>query len=68
MTKKTDTVLGRVTELLPNARCKVMIDGVEMQCYLAGKMKIHKIQVVVGDTVEVVTDDYGHIGRIVRRK
>jgi translation initiation factor IF-1 len=68
MTKKKETVLGCVLELLPNARCKVEIDGKEMQCYLAGKMKINKIQVVVGDTVEVVTDDYGNIGRIVRRK
>ena len=66
--KKIETVLGRVMELLPNARCKVEIDGIVMQCYLAGKMKIHKIQVVIGDTVEVVLDDYGHIGRIVRRK
>ena len=63
-----ETVMGVVLELLPNARCKVEIEGKEYQCYIAGKMRIHKIQVLTGDKVEVVMDDYGNIGRIVRRK
>lgn len=68
MKKIQNIQLGLVLELLPNARFKVDIAGKEIQCYLAGRMKINKINVLVGDTVEVVLDDYGHIGRVVRRK
>ncbi len=35
--------------------------------YLAGKMKFHRIRVIVGDSVDVLLDPYGGRGRIVRR-
>jgi len=35
--------------------------------YLAGKMRMNKIRVLVGDRVEVKVDPYGGKGRIVRR-
>jgi translation initiation factor IF-1 len=35
--------------------------------YLAGKMRLHRIRVIVGDTVEVLLDPYGGKPRIVRR-
>lgn len=68
MSNKKETVLGEVMELLPNARCRVAIEGKEYQCYIGGRMRVNKINVLVGDMVEVVMDDYGHLGRIVRRK
>lgn len=70
--KNQKTQLGRVEELLPNARFKIHLEGDPegkyVQCYTSGKMRIHKINVMVGDIVEVVMDDIGHIGRVVRRK
>lgn len=36
-------------------------------CYLAGKMRMYRIKVLVGDKVEVLLDPYGGKGRIVRR-
>jgi translation initiation factor IF-1 len=41
--------------------------GVVQVAYLAGKMRLNRIKVLVGDTVEVLQDPYGGKGRIVRR-
>ena len=35
--------------------------------YLAGKMRLHRICVLMGDSVEMVLDPYGGRARIVRR-
>jgi len=57
-----------VVEALPNSMFRVRFDdGEEEVAYLAGKMKIHRIRVLVGDTVEVMIDPYGGKGRIVKR-
>lgn len=54
------TVRGQVVESLPNLLYKVQLDtGRMVTCYLAGKMKLHKIKVIIGDVVEVVLDEYG---------
>jgi translation initiation factor IF-1 len=65
---KKDTINGVVTEALPNTQFKVKIsDGREVLAYLAGKMRIHRIKVLIGDRVELILDDYGGRGRITRR-
>lgn len=57
-----------VTEALPNALFRVTLeDGREVLAYLAGKMRIHKIKVLIGDKVELVIDPYGGKARIVKR-
>lgn len=62
------TVLGTVLEALPNTIFCVSLDeGREVLAYLAGKMRIHRIRVLVGDKVEVLLDQYGERGRIIRR-
>ena len=65
---------GFVTEALPNTLFKVEIknavaggDNQEILAYLSGKMRMHRIKVLVGDRVEVVLDPYGGKGRIVKR-
>lgn len=60
-------VCGLVVEALPNTLFKVKIDGEEMLAYLSGKMRLHRIRVMVGDKVEVILDPYGGKGRIVKR-
>jgi len=61
-------VMGTVTEALPNTLFRVDIgEGKIILSYLAGKMRIHRIKVLVGDRVEVLLDSYGGKGRIIKR-
>lgn len=67
------TVNGTVEEVLPNSLFRVRIpaegeeEGKLQLAYLAGKMHLHRIRVLVGDQVEMVLDPYGGRARIVRR-
>jgi translation initiation factor IF-1 len=62
------TVKGIVEEALPNTLFRVVLeDGNLVLSYLAGKMRIHRIKVLVGDTVQLELDPYGGKARIVRR-
>jgi translation initiation factor IF-1 len=66
--EKKETINGVVTEALPNAQFRVNIgEGGEVLAYLAGRMRLHRIRVLVGDKVELVLDDYGGRGRITWR-
>lgn len=61
-------VRGVVTEALPDTLFRVTLESDEtLLCYLAGKMRIHRIRVLIGDRVEVETSPYGGKGRIVKR-
>ncbi len=66
---RQDTSIGMVTEALPNAlfRIKLQNQEQEMLAYLSGKMRLNRIKVIIGDSVEVVLDPYGGKARIVRR-
>lgn len=60
--------MGTVEEVLPNSLFRVrMPSGELVLSYLAGKMRLHRIRVLVGDKVELVLDPYGGRARIVRR-
>lgn len=64
----TGEVNGVVTEALPNALFRVQLENdTEVLAYLAGKMRLHRIRVLVGDKVSLVLDPYGGRARIVRR-
>ncbi len=65
--ERSETSVGIITEALPNAFFRVKLKEKEMLAYLSGKMRIHRIKVMIGDSVEVVIDPYGGKGRIVRR-
>jgi translation initiation factor IF-1 len=59
---------GTVLEALPSTLFKLkMEDDSEILAYLSGKMRMHRIKVLIGDSVEVVIDPYGGKGRIVKR-
>lgn len=61
-------VQGTIQEALPNTLFRVELDtGETILSYLAGKMRLHRIKVLVGDKVLVKTDPYGGRGRIVKR-
>ena len=61
---------GEVTELLPNAMCRVKLDNdEEVLGILSGKMKRFKIKVMPGDTVTLEMTPYDLTkGRIVYRQ
>lgn len=68
------TAVGTVEEVLPNSLFRVRIPAPEeggeeklLLAYLAGKMRLHRIRVLMGDQVEMVLDPYGGRARIVRR-
>lgn len=60
---------GDVTELLPNAMCRVQLEnGQEVLGILSGKMKMFKIKVMPGDKVTLEMTPYDlSKGRIVFR-
>ena len=58
---KEDTIKidGAVEELLPNMTFRVKLsNGMEVLAHLCGKMRIHNIRVLVGDTVTVEMSPY----------
>lgn len=59
---------GIVEEMLPNALFRIRLESGELVlAYLAGKMRLHRIKVLVGDKVVVQLDPYGGRARITRR-
>ena len=63
-----ETIEGRVIEALPSALFRVQTgDGKVLISYLGGRMRVHKIKVLVGDRVTVQVDPYGGKGRIIKR-
>lgn len=81
--EKLLTVRGVIIEALPSTLFKVKISAPgsshteiqaediekeqEILAYLSGKMRMHRIKVLVGDAVEIVLDPYGGKGRIIKR-
>ncbi len=77
--EKIVTAKGVVTEALPSTLFRVKLENTtgkteekgeeekEILAYLGGKMRMHRIKVLIGDSVEVVLDSYGGKGRIVKR-
>jgi translation initiation factor IF-1 len=63
-----ETIDGRVIEALPSTLFRVETpDGKVLISYLGGRMRIHKIKVLVGDKVTVQVDPYGGKARIIKR-
>ncbi len=63
-----EVVEGTVEEALPNTLFRVKLDNGDLVLsYLAGKMRLHRIKVLVGDRVQLQLDPYGGRARIVRR-
>ncbi len=78
---KGETKIGVVVENLPNTMFRIQFEGEDIPldangepnmaqlpiAYLAGKMKLYRIRILVGDKVEVLLDPYGGKGRIIKR-
>ncbi len=63
-----DVTEGIVEEALPNAFFRVKLpSGDIVLSYLAGKMRMYRIKVLVGDKVRLEIDPYGGKARITQR-
>ena len=53
-------LIGVVEEVLPSSMYKVKIDNMSnlMLCYTSGKLKQHKIRIILGDRVKVEVSPY----------
>lgn len=51
---------GTVLEVLPNSTFRVELDDTSHQlvCYMGGRLKQHKIKVILGDRVRVEVSPY----------
>jgi len=66
--QKEGLINGVITEALPNAFFRVNLEtGQEVLAYLSGKMRIHRIRVLIGDKVSLEDNPYGGKLRIVKR-
>ena len=66
--QKEPLITGTITEALPNTMFRVTTEGgEEVLAYLSGKMRIHRIKVLVGDKVSLEDNPYGGKLRIVKR-
>jgi translation initiation factor IF-1 len=67
--KPKNPATGKVVEALPNTLFRVEIDNTKevILAYLAGKMRMNRIRVLIGDSVELELDPYGGRARITRR-
>jgi len=69
MPKEINKKTGVITEALPSLSFRVRFeDGQEAIAHLAGRLRIHKISILVGDRVLVEMSPYDNSrGRIVYR-
>lgn len=66
--QKGEHISGTIIEALPNTLFRVAMErGDEVLAYLSGKMRIHRIKVLVGDKVALEDNPYGGKLRIVKR-
>jgi len=67
--KPNNSASGTVVEALPNTLFRVELDNSKeiILAYLAGKMRMNRIRVLIGDKVELELDPYGGRARVTRR-
>lgn len=67
--KPNNSASGTIVEALPNTLFRVELDNTKevILAYLAGKMRMNRIRVLIGDKVELELDPYGGRARITRR-
>ncbi|OIP87556.1 translation initiation factor IF-1 [Candidatus Shapirobacteria bacterium CG10_big_fil_rev_8_21_14_0_10_36_6] len=65
---KDITIKGLVTEVLPDQLFRVKLEDDKLiVAYLAGRLRLHHIRCLTGDTVSLVLSPDGNKGRIVYR-
>jgi translation initiation factor IF-1 len=63
-------LIGAVEEVLPGSMFRVKVDNIPnpLLCYMGGRLKQHKIRIILGDNVKIEVSPYDlSKGRIVFR-
>ena len=63
----SEKIMGQVIDALPNTHFRVKTAKGDMIAYMGGKMRVHKIRILVGDKVELLLDEYGGKARLTKR-
>lgn len=64
-----ETTQGIIIDCLPNANFKVELENKQIvRAYTAGKVRMNRIKIILGDSVELAIPEYGEIYRIIYRK
>jgi len=62
MSKKEDVIelVGSVEEVLPASMFRVRVENMPnpLLCYMGGKLKQHKIRIILGDNVKLEVSPY----------
>lgn len=61
---------GTVAEVLPGSMFRVKVDNMDavLTCYTGGKLKQHKIKIILGDRVKIEVSSYDLTkGRVIYR-
>ncbi len=62
MAKNSELIelIGEITEVLPNSTFRVKVEKMEqiILCYMGGKLKQHKIKIILGDKVKMEVSPY----------
>jgi translation initiation factor IF-1 len=62
MSKNSELIelTGSITEVLPNSTFRVQVSNMPHQllCYMGGKLKQHKIKIILGDAVKLEVSPY----------
>ncbi len=68
---KEPRIKATVMEALPNLEYRVHVhgtpEGTFVRCYSAGKLKLARVHILIGDTVDCVIPKGSAVGRIVYR-
>ena len=64
---QAERIIGQVIDALPNTHFRVRTAKGDMIAYMGGKMRVHKIRILVGDKVEILLDEYGGKSRLTKR-
>lgn len=66
--EREGNLIGTVSEALPNTLFRVDLErGDEVLAYLSGRMRMHRIKVLIGDRVVLDDNPYGGKLRITKR-
>jgi translation initiation factor IF-1 len=66
--KQVPSVVGTVSGAMPNTLFNVILEnGDVVLSKISGKMRMHRIRVLIGDKVRLEIDPYSGRGRIIKR-
>jgi translation initiation factor IF-1 len=62
MSKNSELIelTGKIEEVLPNSTFRVKVDNMQhsILCYMGGRLKQHKIKIILGDAVKIEMSPY----------